>query len=339
MTAPRRAVTSGSIYDVMKKPGGPHDVEAAAAIPAADRALCFDGVSHWYGTHQVLSSVSLNVERGETVALLGPNGAGKSTMISLMLGLFPCRSGRVRVLGRTPQQAVKDGRVGAMLQTGSGSGLPPGVRIGALLDLVLGLHRRPADRDVVVERSGIGPLMDRRTDRLSGGQAQRVRFAMAIAGDPQLVFLDEPTSAMDVTAQREFWAMIKSFSTEGRTTFFATHHLREADRVADRVIVLSRGEVVADGAGATLKAAAGTRHISLHVHPEDEPVLDGLEGVTDVGMAAGRVTLDSLDPDATVRDLVAKRVRFRDIEVVGADLERAFFFLTAGEPPASPGGE
>jgi ABC-2 type transport system ATP-binding protein len=318
---------------VTNRLGGRHQGNGMAPIPVTGDVLCFEQVSHWYGSHRVLSSVSLNVGRGETVALLGPNGAGKSTMISVMLGLFPCRRGHVRVLGTSPQQAVKDGRVGAMLQTGSGSGLPPGVRVGALLNLVIGLHPRPADRAVIVERSGIGPLMDRRTDRLSGGQAQRVRFAMAIAGDPELVFLDEPTSAMDVTAQSQFWAMIESFSKEGRTTFFATHHLREADRVADRVIVLSRGVVVADGAGATLKAAAGARRISFHVNPEDEPILDGLEGVTDVEMVAGRATIDSLDPDATVRDLVAKRVRFRDLEVAGADLERAFFSLTGDDRP------
>ena len=300
-------------------------------------ALAFDAVSHWYGPRRVLSSVTIRVARGETVALLGPNGAGKSTMISLMLGLFACRTGTIRVLGTGPRQAVKAGRVGAMLQTGSGSGLPPGVRVGSLLDLVEGLHRRPADHHLVVERSGIGPLLDRRTDRLSGGQAQRVRFAMAIAGNPELLFLDEPTSAMDVTAQREFWAMIQSFSDEGRTTFFATHHLREADRVADRVIVLCGGAVVADGAGATLKAAAGARRISLHVHPGDEAVLDSLEGVTDVALTGAVATIDSLDPDATVRDLVVHNVRFCNLEVHGADLERAFFQLTGGDAP--PGGD
>ena len=307
---------------------------AGASLVFEGASLVFEGVSHWYGSHRALSSVSLRVQKGETVALLGPNGAGKSTMISLMLGLFAAQSGHVEVLGSTPRRAVSDGRVGAMLQTGSGSGLPPGVRVDALLALVRGLHPHPAALDQIVDRAGMAPLLGRRTDRLSGGQAQKVRFAMAIAGDPELVFLDEPTSAMDVTAQRSFWGMIKGFSDEGRTTFFATHHLREADRVADRVIVLSRGMVVADGPGATLKAAAGARRITFNVHPDDEPALDGLEGVTDVTVSTGRATVDSLDPDATVRDLVGKRVRFRELEVAGADLERAFFSLTEGDSSA-----
>ena len=169
-----------------------------------------------------------------------------------------------------------------MLQTGSGSGLPPGVRVGATLQLARRLYRRPAPFDVTVERAGIGELLDRQTQRLSGGQVQSVRFAIAIAGDPELVFLDEPTAAMDVAARRSFWKMIRQFGQEGRTVLFATHHLHEADQIADRVVVINHGRVVADGPGATLKAAVATRRVRFVCEHPDRGQLDGLEGVTDV---------------------------------------------------------
>ena len=168
-------------------------------------ALRFEDVVRRYGARVALDHLSLHVARGETVALLGPNGAGKSTTISLFLGLLRPDAGSVQVLGTSPRQAVADGRVGAMLQTGSGSGLPPGVRVATAIQMVRQLYRRPASFDLTVERAGIGGLLGRHTHRLSGGQAQRVRFAAAIAGDPELVFLDEPTAAMDVESRRSFW--------------------------------------------------------------------------------------------------------------------------------------
>ena len=141
-----------------------------------------------------------------------------------------------------------------------GNRLAPGVRVDEALRLVRRLYRRPAPRDQIVERANIGALLRQRTDRLSGGQAQRVRFAIAIAGNPDVVFLDEPTSAMDVESRQRFWRMMRAFGDEGRTVLFATHHLTEADEIADRVVVLNHGKVVADGPGATLKAAVATRH-------------------------------------------------------------------------------
>ena len=194
-------------------------------------ALRFRAVTHRYGTHIALDDLTLEVARGETLALLGPNGAGKSTTISLLLGLIRAQHGTVEVLGTTPHKALSDGRVAAMLQTGLGSGLPPGVSVAATLRLVHKLYRRPAPFDLTVERADIGQLLNRQTHALSGGEAQRVRFAIAIAGDPELVFLDEPTAAMDVEGRRSFWRMIRHFGEEGRTVVFATHHLQEADQI------------------------------------------------------------------------------------------------------------
>jgi ABC-2 type transport system ATP-binding protein len=298
---------------------------------AATSALRFEGVTHRYGARIAVEELSFEVARGETVALLGPNGAGKSTTISLLLGLLrPCR-GIVEVLGTAPRKAVAQGRVGAMLQTGPGSGLPPGVRVGATLELARRLYPRPAAFDVTVERAGIGAFLDRQTQRLSGGQVQSVRFALAIAGDPELVFLDEPTAAMDVAGRRVFWRMIRQFGREGRTVLFATHHLHEADQIADRVVVVNHGRVVADGPGAMLKAAVAARRVRFVCDNPDRRVFDALEGVTDVEVHGKGVTLSSLDADATVRALVSHGVAFSDLEVTGAGLEDAFVALTENE--------
>lgn len=291
-------------------------------------ALSFQDVTHRYGARLALDSLNLEVGQGEVLALLGPNGAGKSTTISVLLGLIRPQQGCVEVLGRDPRRAVAEGRVGAMLQSGSGIGLPPGVRVDQALDLVRRLYPRPAPLDRIIEQADIGALLRRRTDRLSGGQAQRVRFAIAIAGDPDVVFLDEPTSAMDVESRQGFWRMMRDFGNEGRTVLFATHHIAEADETADRVVVLNHGKVVADGPGATLKAAVATRRLRFVVDKPDRAVLDALDGVTDVEVCGTGISIDSLDADATIRDLVRRDVGFRDLEIIGAGLEQAFVALT-----------
>lgn len=302
--------------------------DAMALEPGRTIALSFQDVTHRYGSRIALDGLHLEVLEGEVLALLGPNGAGKSTTISALLGLLRPQEGRIEVLGCDPRQAVADGRVGAMLQSGSGIGLPPGVRVDEALRLVRRLYRRPAPLDQIVQRADIGSLMRQRTDRLSGGQAQRVRFAIAIAGDPEIVFLDEPTSAMDVESRQGFWRMMRDFGNEGRTVLFATHHLAEADEIADRVVVLNHGRVVADGPGATLKAAVATRRLRFVTEQPDRPELSDLDGVTEVSVCGTGVSIDSLDADATIRDLVGRGVQFRDIEITGAGLEQAFVALT-----------
>ena len=312
--------------------------EPRAPLPAREPALRFESVVHRYGNHRALDGLGLEVARGETLALLGPNGAGKSTTIALLLGLLRPSSGTVEVLGTTPRRAVAEGRVGAMLQTGPGSGLLPGVRVEAALRLVQRLYRRPAPFDLTVQRAGIGSLLSRPTHQLSGGEAQRVRFAIAIAGDPELVFLDEPTAAMDVGAKHNFWRMIRQFGEEGRTVVFATHHLQETDQFADRVVVINRGRVVADGPGATLKAAIAARQVRFVCDHPNLRSLDSLEGVTDVEVHGTGVSMESLDADATVTDLVRRNIPFRDLEVVSAGMEEVFVALTAGgtPPPGTP---
>lgn len=308
-----------------------------SAADAPSPALRFCDVSHAYGPHRALDHLDLTVERGETLALLGPNGAGKSTTISILLGLVKPLEGTVSVLGMDPRGAVGSGRVGAMLQTGTGTGLPPGVRVGDVVRLVRRLYARPASFDVIVERAAIGALLRRRTTQLSGGQAQRVRFALAIAGDPEVVFLDEPTAAMDVDARRTFWKMIRHLGDEGRTIVFATHHLAEADQVADRVVVLHHGRVVADAPGATLKSAVTCRQVRFVAELLDRSAYAALDAVSGVEVRGATVTLDSSDADASVRALVRSGIVFKDLEVTGAGLEEAFIALTSAPLPTQAG--
>ncbi len=288
----------------------------------------FSGVVHRYGTLVALDHLDLEVARGETLALLGPNGAGKSTAISVLLGLQRPQEGEVSVLGTDSRSAMVSGRVGAMLQVGRGSGLPNGVKIGQLVAMTSRLYRHPAPVDRTLARAGLTDLADRQTQRLSGGQAQRVRFALAIAGDPDLVFLDEPTAAMDVEGRRAFWTMMRVFAGEGRTVVFATHHLDEADAVSDRIVMIRKGAVVANGAASAIKAAVPTRRVRFVAERADAARLRELDGVNAACVRGCEVVLDSLDADATVRALVASGVLFSDLEVTGADLEQAFMALT-----------
>jgi ABC-2 type transport system ATP-binding protein len=317
--------------------GSPRTGAADSKTDDPHGALRFTDVVYRYGRRVALDHLNLSVSRGEMLAVLGPNGAGKSTTMSVLLGLLHPQSGSVEVLGTSPRQAMAEGRVGAMLQQGSGNGLPPGQRVGTVVNMVRRLYRRPASFDVTVERSAIGPLLDRRTNTLSGGEAQRVRFAIAIAGDPELVFLDEATAAMDIESRQTFWRMTGELSQEGRTVVFATHHMDEAEH-AGRVVVINRGRVVADGPAGTLKAAVTSRRLRFVADHADPSVLDQLEGVTDVEMRGRGVVLDSLDADATVRDLVRKGVAFCDLEVAGARLEEAFLALTSDDPAPRKAG-
>jgi ABC-2 type transport system ATP-binding protein len=303
---------------------------SSLATQDGEPALRFAGVVHRYGKLVALDHLDLEVARGETVALLGPNGAGKSTALSILLGLQHHQVGEVAVLGTDPKSAMRSGRVGAMLQVGGGSGLPHGVRVGDLVAMTTRLYRNPAPIARTLDRAGLTDLVNRQTQRLSGGEVQRVRFALAIAGDPELIFLDEPTIAMDVEGRRSFWTMMRSFAVEGRTVVFATHHLEEADTVADRIVVMRKGQVVANGPAATIKAAVRTRRVRFVAAAAEIAALREFDGVDAAAVRGTEVILDSLDADATVRALVASGLVFSDLEVTGADLESAFVALTAG---------
>jgi ABC-2 type transport system ATP-binding protein len=310
-------VTSARTTPAVAAPGPGTEQADQAAVLAA-------GLAKSYGSTVALAGLDLHVAAGETVALLGPNGAGKSTTIGLLLGLLNADRGQVRVCGRPPSQAVAGGLVGAMLQD---AGLMPGVRVGELLTMVRGLYPRPLPLDDLVSLADLGSVLRRQAGRLSGGQAQRVRFAAAIAGDPQLLVLDEPTAAMDVQARRNFWTQIRLFAGRGRTVLFATHYLHEADDAADRVVVIAGGRKIADGPPAAIKARFGDRQVRFTLEAGSPALLATLPGVHAVDHDQARVTLHSSDTDATVRSLAGSTLRWSGLEVGGPDLETSFLRL------------
>ncbi|MFI8072701.1 ABC transporter ATP-binding protein [Streptomyces sp. NPDC086033] len=303
--------------------------------------VAFDQVSKAYGEVRAVDGLTLTLRPGETVALLGPNGAGKSTSLDLLLGLKQPDSGSVRLFGTTPREAIVAGRVGAMLQSG---GLMDEVTVAELVRLACDLHPRPYKANDVLARAGIAQIADRKVNKLSGGQAQRVRFALATAGDSDLIVLDEPTTGMDVTTRQAFWATMREQADQGRTVLFATHYLEEADAIADRVLVLHRGRLLADGTAAEIKAKAGARRIAFDLEGTiDEAPLRALPFLTSItvsksGSAAGSgqtVRIQSTDADATVHALYGLGVYPRNLEVAGLGLEQAFVAITAAEEAKS----
>ncbi|MFH8800090.1 ABC transporter ATP-binding protein [Streptomyces sp. NPDC017936] len=293
----------------------------------------FDRVSKDFGDVRAVDGLSLALHPGQTVALLGPNGAGKSTTLDLLLGLKYADSGAVRVFGASPREAIVAGRVGAMLQSG---GLMDEVTVAELVRLACSLHPKPYRPGDVLARAGITRIADRKVDKLSGGQAQRVRFALATAGDSDLIVLDEPTTGMDVTTRRAFWATMREQADQGRTVLFATHYLEEADAIADRVLVLHRGRLLADGTAAEIKAKAGARRISFDLDGDpdgaiDESALRALPFLTGLTVSGRTVRIQSADADATVHALYGLGLYPRNLEVAGLGLEQAFVALTAAE--------
>ncbi|UNS98783.1 ABC transporter ATP-binding protein [Streptomyces tubbatahanensis] len=309
---------------------------------ATTPAVEFSAAGKTYGSVRALDGLTVSLQAGQTVALLGPNGAGKSTTLDLLLGLrTPDQGGRVRLFGTTPRQAVTGGRVGAMLQSG---GLMDGVRVRELVALACGLHPRGRPVGQVLADAGLTGIAERMVGKLSGGQEQRVRFALATAGDSDLLVLDEPTTGMDVTARRSFWSEMRAQAAQGRTVLFATHYLEEADEVADRVLVLHRGRLLADGSAAEIKAMAGVRRVGFTLDAVPDGVLEAqlraLPGVTELELSGAVVRLRSADADATVHAAYALGLYPRDLEVTALGLEQAFVALTArADAPHPPGAE
>jgi ABC-2 type transport system ATP-binding protein len=277
------------------------------------------------GPVHAVTGVDLGIAPGETVALLGPNGAGKSTTIEMLLGLARPDAGTVSVFGVPPEAAVDAGRVGAMLQTGS---LIRDLSVRELVAMMASLYRAPLHVDEALDLAGIAALAGRRTQKLSGGETQRVRFAVAIVADPDLLVLDEPTVAMDVESRRAFWVAMRAFVAREKTVVFATHYLEEADAYADRVVLMAGGAIVADGPPTEIKAMVGSRRIRATLPGADRELLAALPGVTDVDLRGESIVLVCSDSDVALRALLEANATVRDIEVTGAGLEDAFVELT-----------
>jgi ABC-2 type transport system ATP-binding protein len=268
----------------------------------------------------------MSIAAGETVALLGPNGAGKSTVIDMLLGLTRPDDGAISLFGMAPSQAIERGAVGATLQTG---GLIRDLSVREVVAMIGSLYPEPLPVEDVLDVAGIADIADRRTNKLSGGETQRVRFALALVSDPRLLVLDEPTVAMDVESRHAFWTTMRELAARGRTVLFATHHLDEADAYADRAIMLASGRVIADGPTTGIKSLVGSRKIRATLPGISVAELSVLPGVGAADRRGDAVTLTSSDSDVALRALLNRFPQARDIEVAGAGLEEAFLELTA----------
>jgi ABC-2 type transport system ATP-binding protein len=279
-----------------------------------------------FGEVHAVDGIDVSIEAGETVALLGPNGAGKSTTIDMLLGLQKPDGGTVTVFGRTPSEAVDAGAVGAMLQSGS---LIRDLSVRELVTVVASLYPKPMTTDDALELAGLTSIAGRRTNKLSGGETQRTRFAVAVVADPELLVLDEPTVAMDVEARHAFWTSMRAFAARGKTILFATHYLDEADEYADRAVLMAHGRIVADGPPTEIKARVGSRTIRATLPGASLDELAALPGVSHAERRGESVVLSCRDSDAAIRALLARHGEAKDIEIRGADLDDAFLLLTS----------
>jgi ABC-2 type transport system ATP-binding protein len=283
-----------------------------------------EGLNKNYGSVRALRAVDFRVRAGEVVALLGPNGAGKTTAVKLLLGLIQPNSGRARVFGGDPTNPENRMRAGAMLQVGR---VPETLRVREHIDLFSSYYPKPMASAEVLAAAGLEKLSDRKFGELSGGQRQRVLFALAICGDPDLLFLDEPTVGLDVEARRMLWDEIRRLVARGKTVLLTTHYLQEADALADRIAVLNQGEIIAEGTPSEIKAKTAGKRIrcitSLSVN-----TLRQIPGVTEVKEDREAVELHAAQAEPVVRELLARDARLSGLEVTSAGLEEAFLALT-----------
>jgi ABC-2 type transport system ATP-binding protein len=285
------------------------------------------GARKRYGSVEALRGIDLAIGRGEVVAILGPNGAGKTTSISLMLGLRRPTAGRARLFGLDPGDRRARSRTGVMLQD---SGVPGVLTVRELVDLFRAYYPRPLPAERVLALAGLADRADVRVGQLSGGQRQRLYFALAVCGDPEALFLDEPTVGMDVEARQAFLASIRALAVAERTIVLTTHYLEEADALAGRIVVVDRGVVIADGAPAAIKARVASKRVHFRTAAAlDATMLDGLP-VARFERSGDRVRLLSAEPETLLRELFRRGIPVADLEVVGADLEEAFLALTGG---------
>lgn len=287
-------------------------------------AATLNQVSKTYGTVQALNNFSLDVRVGELTAVLGPNGAGKTTAIKLLLGLARPTSGRVSVFGGDPTILGTHLRIGAMLQVGR---VPDSLRVREHIDLFSSYYSRPLPMKQTLAIAGLEDLRNRKFGELSGGQKQRVLFALAICGDPDLLFLDEPTVGLDVEARHLLWQEIRQLLTLRKTVVLTTHYLEEADALADRIVVINKGSLIAEGTPQEIKARSAGKKIRC-VTRLSAGVVQSFPGVVDVQDDRGTLVIRTSHPEDVLRELLSRDLDISGIEVTGAGLEDAFLSLT-----------
>ena len=306
----------------------PHARSAAPALRLTDVRKTF-AVSG--DRVEAVRGIDLDIAPGEVVAMLGPNGAGKTTTLDMVLGLTEPTSGTVEVFGLHPRRAVDAGRISAVLQTG---GLLRDLTVEETVRVVASTFDSPQPVAEVMERAGITQLARRRVSKCSGGEQQRLRFALALLPDPDLLVLDEPTAGMDVAARRDFWAAMHAEAAQGRTVVFATHYLEEASSFAERIVLMSEGVVVADDSTEAIRAQATGRVVAADLSAEHDEALRALPGVRSLERQGERVQLRAVDSDALARHLLTQTTA-TDLEITAGSLDDAFIALTTPEAAGS----
>jgi ABC-2 type transport system ATP-binding protein len=284
-----------------------------------------ENASKRYGEVQAVHGVTLEISTGEVVAMLGPNGAGKTTTISLLLGTRKPTSGKVRLFGFDPRDLKARSRIGVMLQE---SGVPGMLKVQEIVGLFASYYPAPLRVSEAIAMAGLEEKSKSLVKDLSGGQRQRLYLALAVCGNPDVLFLDEPTVGMDVEGRRRFLQEVGEFAAKGRTVVLTTHYLEEADQLARRVIVIDRGHVIADSTPAEIKSRVAAKRVSFtSAQPMSDGDLAGLP-LTSRQIQDHSVRLLTNDPESVLRELFRRGVEMKDLEVAGADLEEAFLAMT-----------
>ncbi|PHE56044.1 ABC transporter ATP-binding protein [Bacillus pseudomycoides] len=294
-----------------------------------EKIIEVNGVSKTFKHKKAVNNVSFHVEKGQIVALLGPNGAGKTTTISMMLGLKDPSEGSVSIFGKSPKQRAVRNHLGAMLQEVS---VIDSISVEEAIDLFRSYYTNPVAKETLLQLSNLESEKRQRCEKLSGGQKRRLNFALALAGNPDLLFLDEPTVGMDITSRKAFWETIRKLASEGKTIILTTHYLEEADALADRILLFANGEIIADGTPEEMKATISRKTISFYTKekiPTD--LLKGLPHVTAVQFHEPRVILTTDDTDATLQAIYKENLPVTDISVERGSLDEAFEQFVANQ--------
>jgi ABC-2 type transport system ATP-binding protein len=297
-------------------------IELTSDAPGTHAVAELRGVHKRYGKVEALRGVDLQLHAGELVALLGPNGAGKTTAVGILLGQRRPGAGSARLFGRDPTLPAARRPVGVTLQE---SGFPDNLTVREVVDLVRVHYLDPAPTRELLDRFGLTEVAGRRAGGLSGGQTRRLAVALAFAGRPQVVVLDEPTTGLDVEARHRLWEAVQAFVAGGGTVLLTTHYLEEAQALASRVVVIADGRIIAHGSVDDITARVGVSRVHLRA-----PTLPELPGVTHIEANDGSYTLHTADPDGLVRALAHREVPFTGLRVEQASLEEAFLRLTGG---------
>jgi ABC-2 type transport system ATP-binding protein len=300
------------------------------AAGPAPLAVELTGVHKHFGHVHAVNGVDLDLSSGEIVAILGPNGAGKTSTIDIILGLSHADSGQVKVFGMEPRQAINRGLVSAVMQSG---GLLKDLTVAETVEYTASLFASSQNVRNVLSQAGITDIADRRVGKCSGGEQQRLRFALALLSNPELLVLDEPTTGMDVEGRRGFWATIRKDAEQGRTVLFATHYLEEADDYADRIILLRHGQIVADGTSSEIKAMSVGRTVRATLPGATDALLANVPAAQSVDVRGDTVFVQSSDSDATARYLLTQTAA-RDLEITARGIEDAFIALTGDDTGA-----